>query len=63
MEKKFSYNKDPDFQSLRGCRIQEGDKVSRRSTKGFFNDEKSAPTSWYSKLQYCVSNTTAESEY
>eukprot|EP00833_Pecoramyces_ruminatium_P018359 jgi/Orpsp1_1/1192391/evm.model.d7180000092864.1 len=40
-----------------------GDKETRRSTTGFTMLMNSAPTSWYSKLQHCVSVSTAESEY
>ena len=40
-----------------------GDKETRRSTTGFLMMINSAPTSWYSKLQQCVSVSTAESEY
>jgi len=40
-----------------------GDKETRRSTTGFIMLMNSAPTSWYSKLQHCVSVSTAESEY
>ena len=40
-----------------------GDKETRKSTNGFVMLINSAPTSWYSKLQHCVSVSTAESEY
>ena len=40
-----------------------GDKETRKSTTGFVMMINSAPTSWYSKLQHCVSVSTAESEY
>jgi len=40
-----------------------GDKDTRRSTTGFVMLMNSAPTSWYSELQHCVSVSTAESEY
>ena len=40
-----------------------GDKSSRRSTSGYIIKIGSAPISWSSKLQHCVSTSTAESEY
>jgi len=40
-----------------------GDKEIRKSTTGFLLTINGSPTSWYSKLQHCVSVSTAESEY
>ena len=40
-----------------------GDKETRRLTTGFLMLINSAPTRWFSKLQHCVSVSTAESEY
>jgi len=40
-----------------------GDKDSRRSTSGFMITIGNSPISWSSKLQHCVSTSTAESEY
>ena len=40
-----------------------GDQETRRSTTGFLITIGKAPTSWCSKLQHCVSTSTAESEY
>lgn len=40
-----------------------GDPVTRRSTSGFLISIGGSPTSWYSKLQHCVSTSTAEAEY
>ena len=40
-----------------------GDKETRRSTSGFVVTIGNTPTSWSSKLQHCVSTSTAESEY
>eukprot|EP00833_Pecoramyces_ruminatium_P011916 jgi/Orpsp1_1/1185948/evm.model.c7180000096179.1 len=40
-----------------------GDKETKRSTTGFIILMGSAPVSWYSKLQHCISISTAESEY
>ena len=40
-----------------------GDTETRRSTTGFLVTMGNAPTSWCSKLQHCVSTSTAESEY
>ena len=40
-----------------------GDKVTRRSTTGFVIFMGNTPVTWFSKLQHCVSISTAESEY
>ena len=40
-----------------------GDLETRRSTTGFLIKFGTAPTSWCSKLQKCISTSTAESEY
>jgi len=40
-----------------------GDLDTRKSTSGFLFMIGNTPTSWYSKLQKCVSTSTAESEY
>eukprot|EP00833_Pecoramyces_ruminatium_P006363 jgi/Orpsp1_1/1180395/evm.model.c7180000073227.1 len=40
-----------------------GDEITRKSTSGFLFTIGGAPTSWLSKLQHCVSTSTAESEY
>jgi len=40
-----------------------GDKESRRSTTGLIITIGNTPISWSSKLQHCVSTSTAESEY
>jgi len=40
-----------------------GDVESRKSTTGYIIKIGSGPTSWYSKLQHCVSVSSAESEY
>ena len=40
-----------------------GDIETRRSTTGFFILIGNSPTSWCSKLQHCISTSTAESEY
>jgi len=40
-----------------------GDPESRKSTSGFLMMMGSTPTSWFSKLQHCVSTSTAEAEY
>ena len=40
-----------------------GDEETRRSTTGFIITMGGTPTSWCSKLQHCVSTSTAESEY
>jgi len=40
-----------------------GDKDTRRSTTGYVLTVNGTPTTWYSKLQHCVSTSTAESEY
>ena len=40
-----------------------GNKDSRRSTSGFMITIGNSPISWSSKLQHCVSTSTAESEY
>ena len=40
-----------------------GDKETRKSTSGHVIFIGSGPTSWFSKLQHCISLSTAESEY
>jgi len=40
-----------------------GDPGSRKSTSGFLMMMGTTPTSWFSKLQHCVSTSTAEAEY
>jgi len=40
-----------------------GDTKTRRSTTGFVITIGDSPTSWCSKLQHCVSTSTAEAEY
>ena len=40
-----------------------GDTKTRRSTTGFVITIEDSPTSWCSKLQHCVSTSTAEAEY
>jgi len=40
-----------------------GDVKTRRSTTGFVITIGNSPTSWCSKLQHCVSTSTAEAEY
>jgi len=40
-----------------------GDTETRKSTTGYIIMMNGAPTSWYSKLQNCVSTSTMESEY
>jgi len=40
-----------------------GDPDSRRSTTGFLITIGGTPTSWCSKLQHCISTSTAEAEY
>ena len=40
-----------------------GDSGTRKSTSGFLMMMGNTPTSWYSKLQHCVSTSTAEAEY
>ena len=40
-----------------------GDPGSRKSTSGFLMMMGPTPTSWFSKLQHCVSTSTAEAEY
>ena len=40
-----------------------GDSNTRKSTSGFLMMLRNTPTSWYSKLQHCVSTSTAEAEY
>jgi len=40
-----------------------GDKISRRSTSGYVITIGGTPVSWCSKLQPCVSTSTAEAEY
>ena len=40
-----------------------GDEETKRSTTGFIINMGNTPISWYSKLQHCVSISTAESEY
>jgi len=40
-----------------------GDLNTRKSTSGFLMMLGNTPTSWYSKLQHCVSTSTAEAEY
>ena len=40
-----------------------GDLDTRRSTTGFLITIGNTPTSWCSKLQHCVSTSTAEAEY
>jgi len=40
-----------------------GDSNTRKSTSGFLMMLGNTPTSWYSKLQHCVSTSTAEAEY
>ncbi len=59
---KFTYSNNFDFKVYVDADLG-GDKVTRRSTTGYLMLINSAPTSWYSKLQHCVSVSTAESEY
>lgn len=40
-----------------------GDSQTRRSTTGFMIRLGNSPTIWCSKLQHCVSTSTAEAEY
>ena len=40
-----------------------GDSITRKSTSGFLMMMGRTPTSWFSKLQHCVSTSTAEAEY
>ena len=40
-----------------------GDLNTRKSTSGFLMMLGNTSTSWYSKLQHCVSTSTAEAEY
>jgi len=40
-----------------------GDPNTRKSTSGFLMLMGDTPTSWYSKLQHCVSTSTTEAEY
>jgi len=40
-----------------------GNLNTRKSTSGFFMMLGNTLTSWYSKLQHCVSTSTAEAEY
>ena len=40
-----------------------GDEETKRSTTGFIINMGKTPICWYSKLQHCVSISTAESEY
>jgi len=40
-----------------------GDQNTRKSTSGFLMLMGNTPTSWFSKLQHCVSTSTAEAEY
>ena len=40
-----------------------GDLNTRKSTSEFLMMLGNTPTSWYSKLQHCVSTSTAEAEY
>ena len=40
-----------------------GDLNTRKSTSGFLMMLGNTPTSWHSKLQHCVSTSTAEAEY
>jgi len=40
-----------------------GDLNTRKSTSGFLMMLGNTPTNWYSKLQHCVSTSTAEAEY
>ena len=39
------------------------DPNTRKSTSGFLMLMGDTPTSWYSKLQHCVSTSTTEAEY
>jgi len=59
---KFTYNNKLEFKVYVDAYFG-GDKDTRRSTTGFLMFINSTPTSWYSKLQHCVSVSTAESEY
>jgi len=59
---KFTYNNKLEFKVYVDADLG-GDKDTRRSTTGFLMLINSAPTSWYSKLQHCVSVSIAESEY
>jgi len=59
---KFKYNNKLEFKVYVNADLG-GDKDTRRSTTGFLMLINSAPTSWYSKLQHCVSVSIAESEY
>jgi len=59
---KFSYNDKINLKVYVDADLG-GDKETRRSTTGFLMLINSAPTSWFSKLQHCVSVSTAESEY
>jgi len=40
-----------------------GDSITRKSTSGLLMMMGKTPTSWFSKLQHCVSTSTAEAEY
>ena len=40
-----------------------GDEETKKSTTGYLLTMGNSPTTWYSKLQHCVSISTAESEY
>jgi len=40
-----------------------GDPGTRKSTSGFLIMMGNTPTSWFSKLQHCVSTSTTEAEY
>ena len=59
---KFRFNNENDFEVYVDADFG-GDLDTRKSTTGYVMTMGGGPTSWYSKLQRCVSTSTAESEY
>jgi len=59
---KFNFNSEKDFEVYIDADFG-GDLDTRKSNTGYLMLMGGRPTSWYSKLQRCVSTSTAESEY
>ena len=65
----LKYTKDYGIKIEKGIKLKiyvdadfAGDSDTRKSTSGFLMQMGNTPTSWYSKLQHCVSTSTAEAE-
>ena len=58
----INFSRNPDVKAFVDADYA-GDLETRRSTTGFLITIGNTPTSWCSKLQHCISTSTAEAEY